>query len=107
MPKPDRPALICQHCGAAVLPVDPGWTLRETAKMLRITPAYVSALISDRAAALGPPRYRRLSGHPRLYRILSGRDVRTLEAILQENAVKSHSQSWASRPRLTRGNEIS
>jgi len=96
-----REPLRCQHCGTPVLPIDPGYTLRETAKMLRITPAYVSKLISVRAPDLDPPVYRRLAGHPRLYRLLSSRDVQRLNALLISNAVKSQSHAWTVRRAVT------
>jgi hypothetical protein len=84
------PPLTCCHCGRVALPVDPGWTLAEVAKMLRITKRYVLTLAQHHASDLDEPGYRPLRGNAhRMYRVWSSRDVQFLNTILTRSRVKN------------------
>jgi len=85
---PQPRGLHCPNCGATVLPVDPGWPVREVATLLRVKPARVESLSAQLAATLDPPQYRRLSDHPRLHRVWSSRDVATMQQAIVRTIVK-------------------
>lgn len=85
-----RRSLLCHNCGAAALPIDPGWTLAEVATMLRINRRYVLTLAQQHAHLLDEPEYRPLGGGShRMYRVWHSHDVQVLNGLLLRTRVKN------------------
>ena len=71
------------------MPIDPGWTLAEVVKMLRLTKRYVLALAQQHAEQLSPAVYRPLGASCRMYRVWSSHDVQTLNRLVLRRRVKT------------------
>jgi hypothetical protein len=89
----------CPACGHTLF--DPGEPLKNAARLLRITLRHLETMLARHVDELDPPRYRRLSDHPRLYRVLSTQDLVTLQSKLFAKSVKWACQTRASRLNLT------
>lgn len=69
-------------------PIELDWTLASTARLFGLSRDYMQELLRIHADKLREPRYRRVGRHPRLHRVLSDSEIRTLAGVLGHRTVK-------------------